>query len=121
MIDFSLHFSGKATWLAIGVRTNFGGGFTTLRPFQPLSPMAFALYSPSAGTASCAIAVATAATNVVRTASSILVTGGSRPNLNLILKVYLYFRHPGCVLSQFVQVAARQLRSEYSLPSDPNL
>ena len=25
MVDFSLDFSGNATWLAIGVRTNFGG------------------------------------------------------------------------------------------------
>jgi hypothetical protein len=45
-------FDGNARWLEIGVRTNGGGGFTTLAPRQALTPSPYALYAPSAGTMS---------------------------------------------------------------------
>ena len=44
-------FDGTARWLEIGVRTNRGGAFVALSPRQSLAPAPYALYAPSAGTA----------------------------------------------------------------------
>src|SRR5947208_5806873 len=46
-------FSGPDRWLEIGVRTNgSAGAFATLAPRQPLTPTPYALFTPSAATAS---------------------------------------------------------------------
>jgi 3-isopropylmalate/(R)-2-methylmalate dehydratase small subunit len=50
-------FTGASRWLEIGVRTNGGASFTVLSPRQPLTPTPYALYAPSAGTATTAQAV----------------------------------------------------------------
>jgi hypothetical protein len=44
-------FTGDARWLELGVCTNGGGHFTSLVPRQELTPLPYALYAPSAGTA----------------------------------------------------------------------
>jgi hypothetical protein len=47
-------FTGDPRWLEIGVDTNGGGGFATLSPRQPLTPMPYSIYSGNsahAGTA----------------------------------------------------------------------
>ena len=52
-LDFgATPFTGAARWLEIGVRTNGGASFSTLSPLQPLTAAPYALYAPSAGTAS---------------------------------------------------------------------
>ncbi|MGD0812414.1 MAG: SGNH/GDSL hydrolase family protein [Verrucomicrobiota bacterium] len=48
-LDFGPVFAGNAAWLAIGVRSNGGVGFTALGPLQELTPTPYALYAPSAG------------------------------------------------------------------------
>ncbi len=49
VLDFGAGvFTGNARWLEIGVRTNGGGGFTTLGPRQPLTPSPYALYAGTA-------------------------------------------------------------------------
>lgn len=48
-LDFGGVFIGSPRWLEIGVRTNGGGGFSTLTPRQPLTPSPYAIF---AGTAS---------------------------------------------------------------------
>ena len=53
-LDFGSVFDGNARWLELGVRTNGSGGFTVLGPRQPLTASPFALYAPSAGTATLA-------------------------------------------------------------------
>ena len=53
-----MSFTGAARWLDIGVRTNgSAAAFTMLAPRQPLIPTPYALYAPSAGTATIASAV----------------------------------------------------------------
>ena len=37
-LDFGAYFPGANRWLAIGVRTNGGGGFIALSPLQELTP-----------------------------------------------------------------------------------
>jgi len=37
-MDFGAQFNGTPYWLEIGVRTNGGGGFTTLTPREALTP-----------------------------------------------------------------------------------
>ncbi|HTY86704.1 MAG TPA: tail fiber domain-containing protein [Candidatus Acidoferrum sp.] len=50
MVDFGPGvFTGTSNWLEIAVRTNGGGGFTTLAPRQQLTPVPYAIF---AGTAS---------------------------------------------------------------------
>jgi type VI secretion system secreted protein VgrG len=57
-LDFgSGAYNGDSRWLEIGVRTNGGGAFAPLAPRQPLTPVPYAMYAPSAG-------VATLATNL---------------------------------------------------------
>lgn len=48
-LNFGPVFTGNAAWLAIGVRTNGGVGFTALNPLQALTPAPYALYAPNAG------------------------------------------------------------------------
>jgi hypothetical protein len=57
-LDFGNVFNGNATWLAIGVRTNGGSGFTALSPLQELTPTPYAVYAPNAGAAASANSVA---------------------------------------------------------------
>jgi hypothetical protein len=64
-LDFGDVFTGNATWLAIGVRTNSGANFTGLSPLQELMPVPYAMYAPNAGFAACANSVA--ATNITGT------------------------------------------------------
>src|SRR5277367_420046 len=59
-LDFGSVFTGNATWLAIGVRTNGGSGFTALNPLQELTPTPYATYAPNAGAAASANSVAAA-------------------------------------------------------------
>jgi hypothetical protein len=47
-LDFGSVFAGNATWLAIGVRTNGGAGFTALNPLQELAPAPYAFCAPNA-------------------------------------------------------------------------
>ena len=50
LVDFGPSvFTGTSNWLAIAVRTNATGGFTTLSPYQQLTPAPYAVF---AGTAS---------------------------------------------------------------------
>jgi hypothetical protein len=44
-MDFGAQFNGTPYWLEIGVRTNGGGGFTTLTPRQALTPTPYAITS----------------------------------------------------------------------------
>ena len=44
-------FNGTAYWLEIGIRTNGGGGFTTLTPRQPLTPSPYAIFAGGANAA----------------------------------------------------------------------
>ena len=62
-LDFGPVFAGNAAWLAVGVRSNGGAGFTALSPLQELTPTPYAMYAPSAGVAASAGAVA--ATNII--------------------------------------------------------
>jgi hypothetical protein len=47
-LDFGAVFTGNATWLAMGVRTNGGANFTGLRPSQELTPMPYAIMANTA-------------------------------------------------------------------------
>src|SRR5712692_7375919 len=58
-------FDGTAYWLEIGVRTNGGGSFTTLVPRQPVTPSPYAIFSPTAGTATTAGSATSVAANGV--------------------------------------------------------
>ena len=65
-LDFGAVFAGNATWLAVGVRSNGGGGgFTVLNPLQELTPTPYAIYASNAGLAAGANSVA--ATNIIGT------------------------------------------------------
>jgi hypothetical protein len=44
-MDFGAQFNGTPYWLEIGVRTNGGGGFTTLTPREALTPTPYAITS----------------------------------------------------------------------------
>ena len=48
-LDFGSVFTGNATWLAIGVQTDGGNGFTPLNPLQELTPTPYATYASNAG------------------------------------------------------------------------
>jgi len=61
-LDFGDVFTGSATWLAIGVRSNGGSSFTALNPLQEITPTPYAMYAPNAGSAASAHSVA--ATNI---------------------------------------------------------
>ena len=54
LLDFGANFPGASRWLAIGVRTNGGSGFTALNPLQELTPTPYAIYTPNAGNAASA-------------------------------------------------------------------
>lgn len=47
-LDFGGAFSGSNYWLEIAVRTNGGGGYTTLAPLQPLPPTPYAIFAAGA-------------------------------------------------------------------------
>lgn len=61
-LDFGSVITSNATWLAIGVRTNGVGNYIGLQPLQSLTPVPYAIYSVTAGSAS-----SVAATNIVGT------------------------------------------------------
>jgi hypothetical protein len=61
-LNFGDVFTGDDTWLAVAVTTNGGTNFTTLNPFQELTPTPYAIYAPNAGIAATASSVA--ATNI---------------------------------------------------------
>jgi hypothetical protein len=46
-LDFGDVFTGSATWLAIGVRSNGGNSFTALNPLQEITPTPYAIYAPN--------------------------------------------------------------------------
>ncbi|MBI4325198.1 MAG: tail fiber domain-containing protein [Chloroflexi bacterium] len=50
-------FNGGNYWLEIGVRTNGGGGYTTLNPLQSVTPAPYAIFSGTATTATTSGAV----------------------------------------------------------------
>ena len=63
-LDFGVGiFAGESRWLAIGVRTNGGGSFSTLPGRQPLTPSPYAIHAADALTATSA-ATATTASSV---------------------------------------------------------
>jgi YVTN family beta-propeller protein len=53
ILDFGGVFTGNATWLALGVRTNDYGGtpgvFQPLNPLQQLTPVPYAIYAENSG------------------------------------------------------------------------
>ena len=50
-LDFgSIVWNGAPRWLGIGVRTNGGGAFTPVLPYQPLTPSPYAIFSGTAAT-----------------------------------------------------------------------
>ena len=53
-LDFGNIYGGSPLWLAISVKTNGAGSYSTLAPRQQLTPTPYALYAPSAGTAATA-------------------------------------------------------------------
>jgi hypothetical protein len=50
-LDFGNQFPGAARWLEISVRTNGGGGFSTLSPRQSLTPTPYTIYAGGANAA----------------------------------------------------------------------
>lgn len=107
MLDFSSGvFADNARWLEIGVRTNGGGGFTTLSPRQPLSPAPHARYSPSTGTA-VSVTTATTAASVSGIVAASQLTG-TVANARLSAKVAL--RSGGNPFSGALVFAADGLR-----------
>jgi len=64
-------FTGNAMWLDIAVSTNGANSFTSLSPRQALSPVPYAIYSPTSGTAGTASALASGAVS----ASQLNTTG----------------------------------------------
>jgi hypothetical protein len=80
-LNFGDVFTGNATWLAIGVRTNGGASFTALNPLQELTPTPYAIYAPNAGAAASANSVA--GSNIVgniplaQLAGAALLSGGN--------------------------------------------
>jgi hypothetical protein len=77
-LDFGPVFTGNAAWLAVGVRTNGGGGFNPLTPWQALTPTPYALYAPSAGAAASASLVA--GSNIVGTLAAAQLPAGVLTN-----------------------------------------
>jgi lysophospholipase L1-like esterase len=66
ILDFGPLFDGTPFWLEIGVRSNgSAGAFVTLSPRQPLSPVPYALFAPTAGTVSGVISSSNLPPNVV--------------------------------------------------------
>jgi hypothetical protein len=104
-VDFGPVFTGNATWLAIGVRTNGGTAFTTLNPLQELTPAPYAIYAPNAGSAATATTAGTAnsvaAANITGTVAlaqlpSAMVTNNEA---NVTLGGSLYLAEPATVYS----------------------
>src|SRR5208282_2660520 len=56
ILDFGNVFTGKATWLAVGVRTNSGAApavaFQPLNPLQQLTPVPYAIFAESSSNVS---------------------------------------------------------------------
>jgi hypothetical protein len=50
-LNFGAVFTGNATWLSIGVRSNGVGSYTALTPPQEMTPTPYAMYAPNAGSA----------------------------------------------------------------------
>jgi hypothetical protein len=73
-LDFGAVFTGNATWLAIGVRTNGGASFTALNPLQELTPAPYAIYAPNAGSAATATTAATAGSATSATSATTATT-----------------------------------------------
>jgi len=84
-LDFGSVFTGNATWLAMGVQTNGGNGFTALNPLQSLTPVPYAIYTPNAGAAASAKSVAgtniTGTIPVTQLPPGILTNGESGVNI----------------------------------------
>jgi trimeric autotransporter adhesin len=78
-LDFGSVFDGNGRWLEIGVRTNGAANFTTLSPRQPLTPSPYALYAPSAGTASLASTVASGAVGSAGLQTGAVIAGKVAP------------------------------------------
>ncbi len=73
-------FNGNHYWLQVEVRTNGGGSFAALSPFQPITPTPYAMYAPAAGTAASftgAIALAQLPAAVVTNGESGLSISGT--------------------------------------------
>ena len=51
-LDFGAVFAGKATWLAIAVRTNNTGSYASLLPLQQLTPTPYAIFANTASNVS---------------------------------------------------------------------
>ena len=77
-LDFGPVFTGNAAWLAVGVRTNGGGGFNPLTPWQSLTPTPYAHYAPTAGAAASASWVA--GSNIVGTLAAAQLPAGVLTN-----------------------------------------
>ena len=73
-LDFGPVFTGNATWLAIGVRTNGGAGFSTLNPLQELTPTPYAIYTPNAGNALTAMTANTAVSAISAASAATAIT-----------------------------------------------
>jgi len=72
-LDFGANFPGTRRWLAIGVRSNDGGGFTVLNPLQELTPVPYAIYASNAGAAASANSVSS--TNITGAISLAQLSG----------------------------------------------
>jgi lysophospholipase L1-like esterase len=65
-LDFGALFDGTSFWLEIGVRSNgSSGAFVTLSPRQPLRPVPYAMFAPTAGTVSGVISTSNLPASVV--------------------------------------------------------
>lgn len=82
-LDFGNQFPGADRWLAIGVRTNGFGVFTSLSPRQALTPTPYAVYASSASVASVANSVS--ASNITGTVA-LVGNGSGISNLNEVVK-----------------------------------
>jgi len=71
-LDFGANvFTSDARWLEIAVSTNGVGAFHTLPPRQPLTPTPYALFAPSAGSATAASSASVAHTALAVTSNAI--------------------------------------------------
>jgi len=78
-LDFGPVFTGNATWLAIGVRTNGGGSFAALNPLQDLTPTPYAIYTPNGGSVAASNIVG--AITAAQLPASVVTNGASGVNM----------------------------------------
>lgn len=83
-LDFGTNFSGSARWLAISVRTNGAGGYTSLSPRQVVTPAPYALYAPSAGAANSATTANNALTANTATLANTATIANSVANNSVV-------------------------------------